>query len=94
MDNFTGIRGGKDYLAVVGLGYVGLPLAVAFADKVKTIGFDVNRAKIELYRQGVDPTGEIGNDEVQRTSLEFTDDPARLKEAKVIIVAVPTPCEW
>ena len=91
MDNFTGIRDGKDYLAVVGLGYVGLPLAVAFADKVKTIGFDVNHAKIELYRQGVDPTGEIGNEEVRRTSLEFTDDPERLKEAKVIIVAVPTP---
>ncbi|MHC1761878.1 MAG: nucleotide sugar dehydrogenase [Negativicutes bacterium] len=91
MDIFTRIRDGKDYLAVVGLGYVGLPLAVAFADKVKTIGFDVNRAKIDGYRRGIDPTGEIGNEEVRRTALEFADDPARLKEAKVIIVAVPTP---
>ena len=91
MDIFTKIRDGKDYLAVVGLGYVGLPLAVAFADKVKTIGFDVNSAKIKLYRQGIDPTNEIGNENIRRTALEFSTDPSRLKEAKVIIVAVPTP---
>ena len=91
IDTFARVRDGHEYLAVVGLGYVGLPLAVAFAEKVKTIGFDVNHEKIELYLHGVDPTNEIGNEKVQRTTLEFTTDPARLKEAKVIIVAVPTP---
>lgn len=85
------IQDRQGYLAVVGLGYVGLPLAVAFAEKVKTIGFDVNQAKIDLYRQGIDPTHEIGNEKVQSSSLEFTTDPTRLKEANVIIVAVPTP---
>ncbi len=91
VNTFAGVRDGHEYLAVVGLGYVGLPLAVAFAEKVKTIGFDVNHEKIELYLHGVDPTNEIGNEKVQQTTLEFTTDPARLKEAKVIIVAVPTP---
>ena len=91
MDTFTRIRDGEDYLAVVGLGYVGLPLAVAFAEKVKTIGFDINEKKINLYRQGIDPTCEIGNEKIRNSTLEFTTDPARLREAKVIIVAVPTP---
>jgi UDP-N-acetyl-D-galactosamine dehydrogenase len=91
MDAFARIRGGKAFLAVVGLGYVGLPLAVAFAEKVKTLGFDVNQAKINLYVQGIDATCEIGDDKLLQTSLTFTTDPARLKEATVIIVAVPTP---
>lgn len=82
---------GKEYLAVVGLGYVGLPLAIAFAEKVKTLGFDINQEKIAIYRQGIDPTGEVGNEKLRQTPLEFTADPARLQEAKFIIVAVPTP---
>jgi len=91
MEVFERIQAKKDYLAVVGLGYVGLPIAVAFADKVKTLGFDINAEKINIYKQGIDPTHEIGDEKIQHTTLEFTTDPARLKEAKVIIVAVPTP---
>lgn len=78
-------------LAVVGLGYVGLPLALAFAKKVQTIGFDINEKKLNCYRHGIDPTGEAGNEAVQQTMLEFTADPAALEQATFIIVAVPTP---
>ena len=78
-------------IAVVGLGYVGLPLAVAFAEHVPTIGFDVNKEKIALYKQGVDPTEEVGPEKIKTTSVDFTADPVRLREAKLIIVAVPTP---
>ena len=91
MDIFEEIRAGRSCLAVVGLGYVGLPLAVAFAGQVRTLGFDVNEEKIDQYRRGIDPTGEIGDEKVRQTSLEFTTDPTRLKDAKIIIVAVPTP---
>lgn len=91
MRSIEGILARKDYLAVVGLGYVGLPLAVAFADKVKTLGFDNNQEKIKVYQQGIDPTREIGDEKISSTALEFTTDPARLKAARVIIVAVPTP---
>lgn len=78
-------------IAVVGLGYVGLPLAVAFAEHVPTIGFDVSKEKIALYKQGVDPTEEVGPEKIKATSVEFTADPARLREARLIVVAVPTP---
>ncbi len=88
---YEAVKNKKDYLAVVGLGYVGLPLAVAFADKVKTIGFDVNKEKVATYRKGIDPTQEIGDEKIQQTSLKFTTDPTSLKKARVIIVAVPTP---
>ena len=81
----------KSCVAVVGLGYVGLPIAVAFADKVRTVGFDINPEKIAVYRQGIDPTHEIGDERLCASALEFTDDPARLKEAALIIVAVLTP---
>lgn len=91
MNIFERLISKKDYLAVVGLGYVGLPVAVAFADKVKTIGFDINHEKINVYKQGIDPTHEVGDEKIQNTSLEFTTDSSRLKEAKIIIVAVPTP---
>lgn len=78
-------------IAVVGLGYVGLPLAVAFAEHVPTIGFDVNEKKINLYKQGIDPTEEVGPEKIKATKVEFTADAARLREAKLIVVAVPTP---
>ena len=91
MNNFNNILLGKSYVAVVGLGYVGLPIAVKFAEKVKTIGFDINAEKINLYKQGVDPTLEIGDKCIRNTALEFTTDAARLKLAACIIVAVPTP---
>ena len=85
------IKAGREKVAVVGLGYVGLPLAVAFAEKATTLGFDNNEEKIRLYQQGVDPTQEIGDKRIQETGLEFTADETCLCEAKVIIVAVPTP---
>lgn len=78
-------------IALVGLGYVGMPIAVAFAKKVKVIGFDINRAKIELYKAGIDPTREVGNEVIKNTTVEFTSDETKLREAKFHIVAVPTP---
>lgn len=82
---------GEEKIALIGLGYVGMPIAVAFARKVKVIGFDLNRAKINLYKSGIDPTREVGNETIRNTTVEFTDDEAKLREAKFLIVAVPTP---
>ncbi|MGO5275869.1 nucleotide sugar dehydrogenase [Holdemanella porci] len=82
----------EEKLALVGLGYVGMPIAVAFAKKgLDVIGFDLNKEKIVLYKSGVDPTKEVGDEVIKNTTLEFTADETRLKEAKFIIVAVPTP---
>ncbi|MGM9569621.1 MAG: nucleotide sugar dehydrogenase [Phascolarctobacterium sp.] len=78
-------------VAVVGLGYVGLPLAVAFAEHVPTIGFDINEAKINLYKNGIDPTEELGSERIKRAKVVFTADPQRLQEANFVVVAVPTP---
>lgn len=79
-------------LAVVGLGYVGMPLAVAFAKKgLRVVGFDLNQAKVEAYRSGIDPTHEVGNEAIRTTTMEFTADEARLREARFFVVAVPTP---
>ena len=79
-------------LAVVGLGYVGMPIAVAFAEKgLNVIGFDNNEAKIQLYKSGIDPTKEVGDDVINNTTLRFTADPSELKKAGFIIIAVPTP---
>ena len=85
------ILDGKAKVSLVGLGYVGMPIAVAFAKKVSVIGFDINKAKIELYRSGIDPTNEVGNEAIKNTKVDFTADETRLKEAKFHIVAVPTP---
>ena len=81
----------KAKLAVVGLGYVGMPLAVAFAKKVDVVGFDLNQKKIDLYRLGIDPTNEVGNNALLNTTIRFTTEEAELKNAKFHIVAVPTP---
>lgn len=82
----------KENLALVGLGYVGMPIAHAFAKKgINVIGFDLNKAKIELYKSGIDPTKEIGDEEIKITKVHFTEDEKELQEAKFIIVAVPTP---
>lgn len=78
-------------LSLIGLGYVGLPIAVAFAKEVDVIGFDLNAEKIALYKQGIDPTHEEGDDVIRRTTVDFTSDAARLREAKFHIIAVPTP---
>lgn len=78
-------------IAVVGLGYVGMPIAVAFSKKIDTIGFDINRKKVDDYRNGKDPTGEVGNEELRDCKVDFTSDERKLGEADFIIVAVPTP---
>ena len=81
----------EEKLSLVGLGYVGMPIAVAFAKKIDVIGFDLNAKKIELYKSGVDPTNEVGDDAIRATTVDFTADETRLREAKFHIVAVPTP---
>ena len=81
----------EEKLSVVGLGYVGMPIAVAFAKSCSVIGFDLNNKKIELYRRGIDPTHEVGNSEISRSKVDFTSDETKLREAKFHIVAVPTP---
>lgn len=81
----------KEKISLIGLGYVGMPIAVAFAKKVKVIGFDLNKQKIQTYKQGIDPTNEVGDDSIQNTTIEFTDDETMLRKAKFHIVAVPTP---
>ena len=82
----------EETLALVGLGYVGMPIAVAFANKdINVIGFDLNKAKIELYKQGVDPTLEVGDEAIKASTVQFTSEEKDLKNAQFIIVAVPTP---
>ncbi len=82
---------GEEKISLIGLGYVGMPIAVAFAKKVKVVGFDLNKSKIELYKSGIDPTNEVGNDTIKQSTVEFTYDEKKLSEAKFHIVAVPTP---
>lgn len=91
MDLYEKLVSGEEKLSLVGLGYVGMPIAVAFARKIKVVGFDLNKEKIELYKSGVDPTNEVGTEVIKSTSVEFTADADKLKEAKFHIVAVPTP---
>ena len=81
----------QEKVSVVGLGYVGMPIAVALAKKVKVIGFDVNKEKVQLYNKGIDPTKEVGNEAIRTTTVDFTHDESRLQEARFHIVAVPTP---
>ena len=81
----------EEKISLVGLGYVGMPIAVAFARKVEVIGFDLNETKIELYNNGIDPTREVGDDVIKTTTVDFTCDEKKLREAKFHIVAVPTP---
>lgn len=81
----------EEKLSLVGLGYVGMPIAVAFAKKINVIGFDLNCHKIELYKSGIDPTREVGDEAIRSSAVEFTADETKLREAKFHIVAVPTP---
>ncbi|HOP92445.1 MAG TPA: nucleotide sugar dehydrogenase [Acetivibrio thermocellus] len=81
----------EEKISAIGLGYVGMPLAIAFAKYAQVIGFDVDKKKIEIYKSGIDPTKEIGNEAIKNTTVEFTSDETKLKEAKFHIVAVPTP---
>lgn len=81
----------KTNLSVIGLGYVGMPLAVAFAKHLNVIGYDLNSAKIDLYKSGVDPTKEVGNEAIKNTTIQFTTNHEDLRKAKFHIIAVPTP---
>lgn len=91
MGLYEDLVSGKEKLSLVGLGYVGMPIAVAFARKIHVVGFDLNEKKIELYKSGVDPTNEVGDEVIKNTKVAFTADPSKLREAKFHIVAVPTP---
>lgn len=91
MKLFNQIVEGKEKISVIGLGYVGMPIAIAFAKKVKVVGFDLNESKIKLYKSGIDPTKEVGNELIENTKVEFTNNPQMLQSAKFHIVAVPTP---
>jgi UDP-N-acetyl-D-galactosamine dehydrogenase len=83
----------KQTLAVIGLGYVGLPIAMAFAKKIKVIGFDINSSRIELMKQSIDPSGELDVADFKDSDITFTNDLAILKEASFYIVTVPTPID-
>ena len=91
MGLYEKIVSGEEKIALIGLGYVGMPIAVAFARKIKVVGFDLNEEKIKLYQSGVDPTNEVGDEVIKNSTVDFTADASRLREAKFHIVAVPTP---
>ena len=91
MNNYNDLISKKSKLAVIGLGYVGMPIAVQFAKKIDVIGFDVNSKKINEYKKGHDVTNEVGDDELKKTKLVFTDQESHLKNVNFYIVAVPTP---
>lgn len=91
MSLYERILSRDEKIALVGLGYVGMPIAVAFAKHADVIGFDLNEERIALYKNGFDPTNEIGSEGIKETTVDFTADETRLREAKFIIVAVPTP---
>ena len=92
MNMYSELINRKERLSLVGLGYVGMPIAVAFAKKgIDVIGFDLNKVKIDLYKSGVDPTKEVGDEAIKNTTVHFTSDEKDLQKAKFHIVAVPTP---
>lgn len=91
MNVYEQLLAGQSALAVIGLGYVGMPIAVAFSKKVRVVGYDLNEQKIALYRSGVDPTNEVGGEAVKSCAVDFTADEAKLRAARFHIVAVPTP---
>ena len=81
MNLYEKIKNKEEKISLVGLGYVGMPIAVAFAKKAEVIGFDISTEKVELYKKGIDPTKEVGNDVIKGTTVEFTADENKLKEA-------------
>lgn len=87
---YKGLISGKEKLALVGLGYVGMPIAVEFAKHINVIGFDINEKRVEEYKNGIDSTNEVG-EAIKKTTVDFTADAMRLGEARFIVVAVPTP---
>lgn len=91
MSLFEKIQAKEEKIAVIGLGYVGLPLAVEFAKKFDVVGYDTNTEKLDKYENGIDVTDEVGDEAVQQTTMKFTNNPADLTECKFHVVAVPTP---
>lgn len=91
MSLFKKIKNKKEKIAVVGLGYVGLPLAISFANKVDVIGFDIDKEKINLYQSGIDPTEEVGNDAISESTIQFTANEIDLQQAMFHVISVPTP---
>lgn len=91
MSLYEDIVAKKSKVSIIGLGYVGMPIAVAFAKKVNVIGFDINKDKIELYQAGIDPTKEVGEDAIRSANIELTSVESELRNAKFLIIAVPTP---
>lgn len=91
MSLYSRIVNKEELISVIGLGYVGMPIAVAFAKMVPVIGFDVNETKINLYKSGIDPTCEVGDEVIRTTNVMFTSDETSLQLAKFHIIAVPTP---
>ncbi len=87
---YQGLISGYEKLALVGLGYVGMPIAVEFAKHISVIGYDINEKRVQEYHNGIDATNEVG-DAIRSTTVDFTSDPTRLREARFIIAAVPTP---
>lgn len=90
---FSKLKNKETSLAVIGLGYVGLPIALAFAKKIKVVGFDINAKRVELMKNNVDPSGELESSDFQNSDIEFTDSLAILKKASFYIVTVPTPID-
>lgn len=91
MNLYDKIVNREEKISLVGLGYVGMPIAVAFAKKAEVVGFDLNKEKVDLYKKGIDPTNEVGDKAIAETSVKFTSDELELRQAKFHIVAVPTP---
>ncbi|MBS4218990.1 nucleotide sugar dehydrogenase [Bacillus sp. FJAT-49711] len=91
MNLYKNILDKKESISIVGLGYVGMPIAVAFAEKINVIGFDINEEKVEKYKAGYDPTQEVGDEVIKNSKVFFTSDEKELKKAKFHIIAVPTP---
>lgn len=89
-DIYQGLICGKEKLALVGLGYVGMPIAVEFAKHIQVIGFDINVKRVNEYKNGIDSTNEVGP-AIKNSTVDFTANPTRLKESRFIVVAVPTP---
>ena len=87
---YDGLISGKEKLALVGLGYVGMPIAVEFSKHINVIGFDINEKRVNEYKNGIDSTNEVG-EAIKNTKVDFTADPKKLSEARFIVVAVPTP---
>ncbi|APC91094.1 MULTISPECIES: nucleotide sugar dehydrogenase [Francisella] len=91
MNLYDDIVAKREKVSLVGLGYVGLPIAIAFAKKIDVLGFDICEAKVQQYKDGFDPTKEVGDEAVRNTTMKFSCDETSLKECKFHIVAVPTP---